>query len=307
MTQYHIPVMLKESIDYLITSKDGSYFDATLGFGGHSLEILKRLNTDAKLIATDIDDFAFNLSKERFKDELRISIYKFNYSMIDIILKIEMLDGVDGIIADLGVSSYQLDNKEAGFTYRENTNLDLRMDKSINITAAEILNQLDEKQIADIFYLYGEEKNSKKIANEIVKIRKTKKIKTTFQFNEIIEKITPKNYLTKTLSRVYQALRIYINDELTNLKNFLTNGLKVLNKGGRFVVISYHSLEDRIVKEFFVHNASSYVDKKKDPFGIMKTEPSLKILTKKPLVPSGEEISLNKRARSAKLRVAEKL
>lgn len=307
MVNHHIPVLLNESLDYLITSARGIYFEATLGFGGHTSEILKRLNADGRLIATDVDENAFQFSKNKFCSDPRISIYKFNFSMVDVIAKIESIDGFDGIFADLGVSSFQLDNKQSGFTYRENTELDLRMDKSIKLTASEILNEYDEKQIAEILWTYGEEKNSRKIASLIVERRKQKKISSTYDLNEIINQITPINYLTKTLSRVYQALRIYVNDELGNLKNFLINALNVLNKGGRLVVISYHSLEDRIVKDFFVQQSFKSIDKKTDPFGIMKVEPKLKIITKKPILPSKNEIAENRRARSAKLRVAEKI
>lgn len=307
MSRQHIPVLLNESLDYLITSENGIYFDATLGFGGHTLEILNRLDKDGRLIATDVDEDAFQFSKSKFSSDPRISIYKFNFSMIDVIAKIESINGFDGIIADLGVSSFQLDNKESGFTYRENTQLDLRMDKSQKISAADFLNEADEKQIAEILWIYGEEKNSRKIASLIIERRKQKKITSTFELNEIINQITPINYLNKTLSRVYQALRIYVNDELNNLKEFLNNGLKVLNKAGRLVVISYHSLEDRIVKDFFVQQSQKTADKKTDPFGIMGVEPKLKIITKKPIQPSKKEIEFNKRARSAKLRVAERI
>lgn len=307
MSKPHIPVLLNESLNYLITEKNGIYFDATLGFGGHSSELLQRLDADAKVIATDVDENAFNYSKQKFISEPRISIYKFNFSMIDVIAKIESIEGYDGIIADLGVSSFQLDNKASGFTYRENTELDLRMDRSLKVNAADVLNDFDEKQLADIFYLYGEERFSKKISKLIVERREKQRIATTFELNEIIAQIIPAKFLNKTLSRIYQALRIYVNDELNMLKQFLSNGLKVLKSGGRFVVISYHSLEDRIVKEFFAQKSSESFDKKTDPFGIKKYEPTLKILTKKPITPSAEEISFNKRARSAKLRVAEKL
>lgn len=307
MSNYHLPVLLNESLDYLITNTDGIYFDATLGFGGHTSELINRLSNDAKVIATDVDENAFNYSKEKFSSDQRISIYKFNFSLVDVIAKIESIEGFDGIIADLGVSSFQLDNKDSGFTYRENTSLDLRMDKSKKITASDVLNNLEEKQLADILWSFGEEKNSRKIASLIVKQREIKKFSSTFELNEIIAQITPLNFLAKTLSRVYQALRIYVNDELNNLKEFLINGLKVLKKGGRFVIISYHSLEDRIVKDFFVQQSLKSADKKTDPFGIINVEPKLKIITKKPITPSKNEVLMNKRARSAKLRVAEKI
>lgn len=307
MSIIHVPVLLSETIDLLITDKSGTYFDATLGFGGHSEAILRKLDSSGKLIATDVDDNAFNYCKEKFKNDKRVSLYKFNFSMVDVIAKIESVTGFDGILADLGVSSFQLDKPDAGFTFRTETELDLRMDKTKKQTAADIVNELSEDELSEIFRDFGEERNHKKIARTIIKARENKKIKTTIDLKEIIGAITPPNYLTKTLTRIFQALRIYVNDELNMLKEFLVRSVDVLKPGGRLVIISYHSLEDRIVKDFFRSESVTTLSPKEDPYGLQKKSARLKILTKKPILPGREEIIRNRRARSAKLRAAERL
>ena len=178
MSEHHVPVMLKESLDLLITNRSGIYFDATLGFAGHSSEILKRLNNDGRLIASDVDTDAFEFSRKKFSKESGVSLYNFNFSYIDVITKIESIQNYDGVLADLGVSSFQLDNPKSGFTYRSDAILDLRMDKSKNITAADIINTFTEEDLANVFYQYGEEKNSRRISRTIVEKRAAKKIKT---------------------------------------------------------------------------------------------------------------------------------
>lgn len=307
MNIHHKPVLLKESIDFLVTDESGIYFDGTLGFGGHSQEILKKLNRDALLVATDIDKDAFNFSKKKFCEEKRMKIYNFNFSQIGVISKIESLQKFTGIFADLGVSSFQLDSPSSGFTYRDSAELDLRMDKNKTVKAADIVNSYSEEDIAGILYEFGEEKKSRQIAHRIVERRKVSQIKNTLQLKEIISEIVPERYLTKTLSRVFQALRIYINDELNVLKSFLNDSTSLLKKGGRLVVISYHSLEDRIVKEHFKYETLDCICPKDFPVCKCDKEQRLKILTKKPVVPTKKEIMLNSRARSAKLRVAERV
>lgn len=307
MIEHHIPVMLNESLDLLITDQSGVYFDATLGFGGHTTEMLKRLTNTGRIVAADVDTDAFEYSQKKFLKEDRVSIYNYNYSFIDVIAKIESLKYFDGVLADLGVSSFQLDNPESGFTFRTETPLDLRMDKTKEVSAADVINSYDEEDLADIFFNYGEEKNSRKIARSIVQKRLIKKIETTKDISEIISELVPENYLRKTLTRIFQALRICVNDELENLKLFLENSVKVLKKGGRIVVISYHSLEDRIVKDFFKSNTVVNLSPKEDPLGLIKKETSLKLINKKLIVPSESEIRGNYRARSAKLRAAERL
>ena len=307
MIEHHTPVMLNESLDLLITDRSGVYFDATLGFGGHSSEILKRLDANGKLVAADVDKDAFAFSQKKFADNSRVSLYNFNYSFIDVIAKIESLEYFDGVLADLGVSSFQLDNPESGFTFRTDAPLDLRMDKEKKLNAADIVNTFEEEELANIFYQYGEEKNSRKIARNIVQKRISKKIETTLDITEIVSELVPENFLRKTLTRIFQALRIYVNDELDNLKLFLENSVKVLRKGGRIVVITYHSLEDRIVKDFFKSETVVNLSPKEDPLGMVKIDARLKLVNKKPVVPSDTEIRNNFRARSAKLRAAERL
>ena len=307
MSEHHIPVMLNESLDFLITDQSGVYFDATLGFAGHSSEILKRINSNGRLVASDVDKDAFEFSRNKFAEISGVSLYNFNYSFIDVIAKIESIQYFDGILADLGVSSFQLDNPESGFTYRSNALLDLRMDKTKKITAADIVNKFNEEDLANVFYNYGEEKNSKKISRSIVEKRTSQKIETTGQLVSIISELVPLNFQRKTLSRIFQALRIYVNDELGNLLLFLENSLKVLKKGGRIVVITYHSLEDRIVKDFFKAETVVNLSPKEDPLGLVKREARLKLVNRKPIVPTDVEIRDNYRARSAKLRAAERI
>ena len=307
MESHHTPVLLNESLDHLITDKSGIYFEGTLGFGGHSEEILKRLNDDALLIATDVDLNAFNFSKKGFSEEKRMKIYNFNFAQIGTISKIESINLFTGIFADLGVSSFQVDNPSSGFTYQQEAKLDLRMDKSRAVSATDIVNSFSEEDIANIIYEYGEEKNSRKIASKILERRKIIRIESTQQLRKIISEITPERFLIKTLSRVFQALRIYVNDELGVLKTFLTDSVSLLKKGGRIAILTYHSLEDRIVKEHFKYEMLDCICPKDFPVCKCDKESRLKILTKKPIVPSTNEVRQNIRSRSAKLRVAERI
>jgi 16S rRNA (cytosine1402-N4)-methyltransferase len=307
MNVYHKPVMLSESLDLLVVKKNGIYFDGTLGFGGHSEGILKALDEDGRLIATDVDLEAFNYSKEKFKDDGRVSFYNTNFSQIDLVAKIEPVSGFDGIFADLGVSSFQLDNSESGFTYRAEAPLDLRMDKKIAVSAAEVVNTFSEEEIADIIYKFGEERNSRLIAKRICEKRNIKKITTTFDLSSIVESVTPKNFQKKSLSRVFQAFRIYVNDELGVLQSFLNKSIDLLNPEGRIVILTYHSLEDRIVKETFKYEALGCICPKDFPVCMCDKKKRLNILTKRPEIPSEEEIKENYRSRSAKLRGAEKV
>lgn len=307
MQKIHQPVLLNESCDYLITNKSGIYFDGTIGFGGHTKKFLELLNDDAIMIATDVDYDAFLYCKNFFADDKRLKLYNFNFSMIDTMSKIELIDNFDGIFVDLGVSSFQLDNADSGFTYRMDAQLDLRMDKNKTITAADVVNTFSEEDLAKIFFEFGEEKSSKRIARKIVERRKISKINTTTELAKIVEEIVPKNILYKTLSRIFQAIRIYVNDELNVLKNFLIKSVDLLKVGGRIVVISYHSLEDRIVKEQFKYEELDCICPKDFPVCKCDKKSRLKILTKKPVIPTEDEIKKNFRARSAKLRTAERI
>ena len=307
MTQVHTPVLLNESIDFLITKKNGVYFEGTLGFGGHTQEILNRLNKTGKVVSTDVDLKAFNYCREKFKNEDRVRLHNFNFSLVDVIAKVESIEFFDGILADLGVSSYQIDDAAAGFSYKVNSELDLRLNKSLRKTAADFINQESEEKIAEVIFEFGEEKNSRKIASRITDFRKTKNFETTDELRKVISSVTNPRYITKTMSRVFQALRIYINDELGQLKSFLENSVSLLVKGGRLVVISYHSLEDRIVKEFFKYENLTCICPPNAPICTCEKVRRLEILTKKPISPSEKERVNNKRAHSAKMRVAEKI
>ncbi len=303
----HVPVLLDETTNYLLTKKTGIYFDGTIGFGGHSSNFLNHLDKNSRLIATDKDIDAVNYCEDRFSGDKRLAIYNSSFTEIRNISLLEGIDAYDGIFADLGVSSFQFDNKESGFTYREETVLDLRMNKKVGIPAFDFINSAEEKEIADVIYKFGEEKKSRQIAKNIVFERDVKKLKTTIQLKEIIQKVVPVKHLNKTLSRVFQALRIYVNNELEELKFFLEKSVELLKTDGRIVILSYHSLEDRIVKEFFKYETLSCICPPEVPVCICDKKSRLKILTKKPVTANEIEIKNNPRSRSAKLRAAQRI
>lgn len=307
MKEQHIPVLLNESISYLISDRNGIYFDGTLGFGGHSSNFLKHLTQNGKLIATEVDMIAYNYCQSKFSGDNRIKLYNSNFSQIDLISKIEFVNEYDGIFADLGVSSYQLDDPSAGFTYREDSSLDLRLDKNLKLSAVDIVNSYSKEELQNILFEYGEEKNSRKISDKIIEKRVLRKISTTGDLVEIIKEITPERFLNKTLSRVFQALRIYVNNELAVLKEFLDKSINLLKKGGNIVILSYHSLEDRIIKETFKQESLSCVCPPEFPVCVCGKVKRLELMTKKPVLPSENEISLNRRSRSAKLRAAKRV
>ena len=305
--KYHVPVLLEETTNLFITNKTGTYFDGTLGFGGHSTRFLSELSETSKLIATDKDIDAYRFCEERFANDNRVSIYNTSFTDIRNISLIDNIDGYDGIFADLGVSSYQFDNKDSGFTYREEAVLDLRMNKNKGVPAHEFINSAEAEEIANVIYNFGEERRSRQIAKSIVFAREIELIKTTTQLKNAIEKAVPAKNLNKTLSRVFQALRINVNNELDDLTEFLKKSIELLKVGGRIVILSYHSLEDRIVKDFIKYETLSCICPNEIPVCMCDKEPRLKALTRKPIIPSDEEIKANPRARSAKLRAAEKI
>jgi len=305
--EIHVPVLMPESMEYLISNKEGNYFDGTLGFGGHFTQILNLLGPKGKLVGTDKDENAFKYCLEKFENDKRARLYNASFTDIDIVSKIEFIDKYDGIFADLGVSSYQLDEAESGFTYREDAVLDLRMNKNKGVPAYEAINSLSEQEISGILFHYGEEKKSRLIARKIAEYKITKKITRTSEIREIVSRIVPQRFVAETLSRVFQALRIYVNNELEELKYFLSLSAERLKKGGRLVIISYHSLEDRIVKDFFKFENLECICPPGTPVCICGKEKRLNIITKKPVTPSQAEIDVNRRARSAKLRAAERI
>ncbi len=307
--EYHLPVLLEESIELLINDKNGTYIDGTLGGGGHAALIIQKLNSGGNLFVFDKDINAINRAKSLFEEELKTQptprFVPFNTSFSEA-YSICKQRGIKpaGILLDLGVSSQQLDTDQKGISYRVNCLLDMRFGDT-GITAREILNTYSEEKIANILFSYGEEPRSKQIAKCIVETRNIHPIETTFELRNIIENITPKIYHFKTLSRVFQALRIEVNNELEELSKTLNDMIDILATGGRIVVISYHSLEDRVVKQIFKENS---IKTKFNKYAVSQSNnvPKLKILTQKPIVPSKAEIMKNPRARSAKMRAVEK-
>lgn len=305
--EVHVPVLLNEVLENIVLTSSGNYFDGTLGFGGHSSKILEKLDDNSKLVATDKDIDAFNYCRDKFAGDDRVKIYNTDFDNIDFISKIEFVDSYNGILADLGVSSFQLDNKDSGFTFREDVKIDLRMNKKAGQPASDILNNFDEDELIKILRDYGEERKARQIVRKIIEYRKRKKLETTFELRDIIAELVPEFYLVKSLSRVFQALRIYVNDELNVLKEFLGKSVDLLEKGGRIGIITFHSLEDRIVKDFFKYEALDCICPKEFPVCKCDKESRVKIITRKPIISGKEEVSRNKRSRSAKLRVAERI
>ncbi len=296
---YHIPALLKESIDGLKIQPDGIYVDVTFGGGGHSMEILKHLKT-GKLIAFDQDEDAIlNIPS----DEKFIFLNQ-NFRFLKNNLKFNNINSIDGLIADLGVSFHQFDEADRGFTFRQDAPLDMRMNKNGTVTAAILLNTLEESSLADVFYKYGELTNSRRIAREIVASRDSKPFATVNDIFNTIGKLAPFRQEHKFYAKLFQALRIEVNHEIEYLSEMLEQALSLLNSGGRLVVISYHSLEDRVVKNF-MKTGNIEGEEKKDFYG--NVESPFRIINRKGTTPGDEEIGINNRARSARLRIAEKI
>jgi len=293
---YHNPVLLKESIDGLNIKPDGIYVDVTFGGGGHSREILNRLGEKGKLFAFDQDDDALKNSI----DDPRFTLINENFRHIKSFLRLYGIKKVDGILADLGVSSHQFNEAERGFSTRFDAKLDMRMNQNDKMSAYEVINYYDEKKLADILFQYGELRNSRAIAKRIVEAREEKKIVTSFDLKEVLKKFLPKAKEHKILAQIFQAIRIEVNEEITALKEFLMQTIDLLDKGGKLSVISYHSLEDRLVKRL-IQKGKFEGEPEKDFYG------NISLPFKKDgkfIIPTKEEIKENNRARSAKLRVA---
>jgi len=284
---HHLPVLSKEVVDFLNLKSGGTFVDCTLGGGGHT-ENIKSKNSKVKIIGIDQDAEAIAAAKTRLSKYNNIQFIKDNFKNIGQIIK----KPADGILFDLGISSYQIDEPARGFSLQKDGLLDMRMDKAQALNAKDLVNDSSPEELNQIFWKYGEERFSRRIANAVVKERETREINTTFQLKEIIEKAIPTWRKRESVSRIFQALRIEVNGEIENLQIALPAAIQLLKPGGRLVVISYHSLEDRIVKHLF----------KK-----AQAEKSLNILTKKPTLASPDEIASNPRARSAKLRAVEKI
>ena len=300
MSEYHTPVLLDESVSALINSHSGIYADATFGGGGHTSEILRRLSPEGRVISFDRDSDAIM----NRPDDDRLTLIRSDFRWIhNHLLNEGYTEGIDGILADLGVSSHQFDTAERGFSFRYEAPLDMRMNQEASLTAADILNTYEQEDIDRILRLYGEVDGSRRIAQMICKARENSPIATTTDLGKAIESALPKFAEHKFLAKVYQALRIEVNQEMKSLEKFLSGASKALKPGGRLVIITYHSLEDRMVKNFIkAGNIEGKVEK--DFFGNSKAP--LKAVNKKPILPQETEIASNTRARSAKLRIAQK-
>lgn len=296
---YHVPVLLQESVDGLDIKPNGIYVDVTFGGGGHSREILSRIGENGHLYSFDQDEDA----EKNILNDNRFTFVRSNFRYLRNWMRYYGVEHIDGLLADLGVSSHHFDDETRGFSFRFDAPLDMRMNKRSGMTAAEILNNYDEEQLADIFYIYGEIKNARKVASAIIKARGTKAIETTGDLIQITESLFPLEREKKETAKLFQALRIEVNHEMEALKEMLYGAQDVLREGGRLSVITYHSLEDRIVKNIMrAGNAEGKVNQ--DFFG--RTVAPFRQISNKVIIPNEEEQQRNPRSRSAKLRIAER-
>lgn len=296
---YHIPVLMKDSVDGLNIGSAGIYVDVTFGGGGHSREILSRLDADGHLYSFDQDADA----ERNIINDNRLTFVRSNFRYLKSWMRYYGVDHIDGLLADLGVSSHHFDDESRGFSFRFDAPLDMRMNKRDGTTAADVVNTYDEERLADIFYLYGELKNSRKIAAALVKARAAHKIETTQDFIGAVESLFRREREKKDMAKLFQALRIEVNNEMTALKEMLRSATELLRPGGRLSVITYHSLEDRIVKNV-MKTGNPEGKMKQDFFGRIETPFTL--INNKVITPDDEELANNPRSRSAKLRIAEK-
>lgn len=296
---YHIPVLLNESIEGMNLHADGIYADMTFGGGGHSKEILRRMGEDCHLYSFDQDEDA----EKNIVDDKRFTFVRSNFRYLRNFMRYYGVEQLDGILADLGVSSHHFDDSERGFSFRFDGKLDMRMNKRAGMTASDIVNTYDEEKLADVFYIYGELKNSRKLAATIAKARQQKQITTIGEFLDIIKPLFGREREKKELAKVFQALRIEVNHEMEALKEMLYEATDLLKPGGRLVVITYHSLEDRMVKNLIkAGNIEGKVEQ--DFYGNVQSP--FRAVNNKVIVPTDEEVNQNPRSRSAKLRIAEK-
>jgi 16S rRNA (cytosine1402-N4)-methyltransferase len=307
---YHIPVLLKEAAFYLITNPKGIYVDGTVGGGGHAEYILKNFKNLKHYVAIDQDREALQFSQQRLQQSggnRNVSFHHCNFSQFDMVLNELDLQVVDGLLLDLGVAGYQIDMPERGFSYMQSCPLDMRMNQESSITAADILNAWAEQDLARIFTEYGEEKKARQIARLIIRNRQKEPLHTSDHLKKIINQVSNRQQVIKSYARIFQALRITVNDELKQLEIFLQKAVHFLKSGGRLVIIAYHSLEDRLVKNFFKTQTHPCICPPELPYCVCGKKPILKIITKKPIRADEQEISVNIRARSALLRVGEKI
>ncbi len=306
---YHIPVLLKEVVTQLQPKTGGLYLDCTVGGGGHAAEILRACGPDGRLIGVDWDEEAIAQTRERLGEfGARVGLVRANFVELDSVLMNLGVTTVDGVLFDLGVSSRQFDEPSRGLSFLREGPLDMRMSRQLGATARDILRTASLEELARIFREYGEERRARAIAQEIMRERGRKEIETTTQLARLVERVLGrKRGQIHPATRVFQALRIAVNNELENLRNGLEKAAQVLKSGGRLAVISFHSLEDRIVKRFFLEMSTGCVCPPEFPVCVCHRESLLRVITRKPVTPTAGEIRGNPRARSAKLRVAEKL
>ena len=298
---YHIPVLLQESIEGLNIKPNGIYVDCTFGGGGHSREILKHLDAEGKLFAFDQDADA----KRNLPDDKRVIFIPHNFRHLTRFLRVNKVLKVDGILADLGVSSHQFNEADRGFSTRFEGDFDMRMNRNQKLTAADVVQTYTEQQLHKLFEQYGEVTNSKTLAKTIIQVRTSVSLKTITNFKNAVQHVVKGNP-NKYFAQVFQALRIEVNDELGALKEMLLQVPELLSPGGRIAVITFHSLEDRLVKNFFRRGSFEEAGENTDPFGRTDDQSTLTIITKKPIVPGDKELKANSRSRSAKLRIAAK-
>ena len=304
----HIPVLLNECIEGLKIKEKGIYVDGTLGGAGHSFRIAMKLNNTGTLIGIDRDAEAIQKAKETLKEFNNIIYVQDNHDNIKEILSKLNIEKVDGILLDLGVSSYQIDEETRGFSYTKNSPLDMRMDKNQKLTAEYVVNEYTEEELANIIYKYGEEKFSRQIARRICEYRKEKRIQTTSELVEIIEKSVPRSSTGgHPAKRTFQAIRIEVNNEIEPLYNTVKNAIDVLKPQGRLCIITFHSLEDRAVKEAYQDSVGKCTCPPDLPYCVCGNKPEGKIITKKPILPTEKEMEINSRSKSAKLRIFEKI
>lgn len=307
----HKSVMPKEVTDYLITDRRGTYVDATLGLAGHTLSILEHTGYECRVVGLDVDEQALSISTDlllQYKSQ--VVLRNSNFSEIDIVLEKLAIEKVDGIVADLGMSSLQIDSSERGFSFLRDEALDMRMDPRLRFTAKDLVNEMAAEEISRVLKIYGEEKWARRIAKHIVESRKNKPIETSGELSKIVSEAIPKKFHPAKINpatKTFQALRIAVNNELDNIKEFLDKAVSLLKPGGRLVVISFHSLEDRLVKNAFQRFSNPCICPPDMPECGCGKVSELKVLTRSPVIPSRSEVFDNPRARSAKLRAAERI
>lgn len=307
-SEYHIPVLFKETIDELITNKDGVYLDCTLGGGGHSEGILKNISEKGILISMDQDQQAIDFASKRlepYKD--RWKVYKDNFENLDTVVYMAGYNKIDGILMDIGVSSTQLDDEDRGFSYRFDTKLDMRMDKNQELSAYDVVNTYSEEELSKIIFEYGEDRFARRIAKQIVMARAEKPIETTFELVSLIRRAYPGRSQKHPAKKTFQAIRIEVNRELEVLERAIEKAVSSLKVGGRLAIITFHSLEDRIVKNKFRELAKGCTCPPELFVCVCGKKPQVKLVTRKPICASKEELEYNNRAHSAKLRVVEKI